>query len=136
MIQVLVSGNPRPNITWTHEGSEVTNDTTIEQANDGTLIIPSAESCHEGVYCMAATNMYGAVTKQLFLSLEGEEIEEQGVRLVLSESMPIPLDCFGDYVTKNHENSNEGFQMQFMVGIVMCVSFNLYSCDFAMFHSV
>lgn len=122
VIQVLVSGTPQPSLSWTHDGMGVERDATIEQANDGTLVMPSAENCHEGIYCLAASNGHGEATAQLVLTLEGERDEEEpGVRLSLSESTPVPLDSFGDYVTRNHDNSNEGFQIQFMVGVHVCM---------------
>ena len=113
-----ISGNPDPAITWLHNGQSVVSDGTIVIRDDGTLAIPSLELKHSGTYCVVATNANGSMCRELSLSIEEDEDQENIVhksRSLMADNKPVPLSSFEQYVARQHANSNEAFQFQFMV---------------------
>ena len=142
MFSVNVTGISQPKITWYHNGEEVVEDYSKELAPDGSLIIPSAELKHNGVYQMVATNATGIVDKRVILRVQQEGQQSDHVAKKQSFLSPIPVETFGDYVYQCHANDNEDFKKQFTVrsvGIIrniLCmysndidVIFHLYYCN-------
>ena len=116
LIQVSAYGSPQPHLTWLHNGESVISESSIEVQDDGTtLIIPCVEPKHTGTYCLVATNINGSVQKELSLTIEEEENSLQKSSSLMTESNPVPLSSFEQYVASCHCNNSEAFQFQFMV---------------------
>ena len=104
-------------LTWYHDNTRLGSDYAHEISSDGSLTIITAEMSHSGTYRLVASNNEGAVEKQVQLSVINEEDEETLPSAVQTaeESEPIPVTGFGQYVSQNHANSNNGFKIQYKV---------------------
>ena len=107
-------------LTWYHDNTRLGSDYAHEISSDGSLTIITAEMSHSGTYRLVASNNEGAVEKQVQLSVINEEDEETLPSAVLTaeESEPIPVTGFGQYVSQNHANSNNGFKLQYKVSMM------------------
>ena len=94
-------------------------DYSKELAEDGSLTIPSAEIKHSGVYRLVAVNRAGRVEREVKLLVQVEE--HQFVHALTEKTCfsPVPVEAFGDYVSKCHDNGNEIFYQQIFVSIVV-----------------
>ena len=107
-------------LTWYHDNTRLGSDYAHEISSDGSLTIITAEMSHSGTYRLVASNNEGAVEKQVQLSVINEEDEETLPSAVhtAEESEPIPVTGFGQYVSQNHANSNNGFKIQYKVSMM------------------
>ena len=112
LFQVKVTGVPHPNLTWYHNGVEVKEDYSRDLSEDGSLIMPSAESKHSGVYKLVVHNTAGRVEREVRLIVEEEN---QHIPLSIALYTSIPVSKFGDHVEKYHKRSNKGFQDEYQV---------------------
>ena len=110
--KVVVRGDPEPTLTWYHEGNELISDYSLEIQLDGTLVIASAEFRHSGVYKLLARNSNGTAERELSLTVqqEGEEINAPSKENIEVNFTAVPVADFGDYVAKNHSQSDAGFR--------------------------
>ena len=113
VFRVKVTGVPVPELTWYHNGEELVADYSKDLAEDGSLTMPSAEIKHSGVYQLVAVNRAGRVEKEVMLCVN-QESQLLGTKKVVFDSA-IPVEKFGDYVSKCHANDNEDFIVQFNV---------------------
>ena len=99
-LQVSVTGDPTPTLTWYHNGQEVVADYSTELREDGSLFIPSSELRQTGNYCLVAENQAGKA--------------DQSVKVQVSVT-GIPVAEFGEFVSSNHASNNKGFDKLFSV---------------------
>ena len=104
-------------LTWYHDNTRLGSDYAHEISSDGSLTIITAEMSHSGTYRLVASNNEGAVGKQVQLSVINEETLPSAVQTA-EESEPIPVTGFGQYVSQNHANSNNGFKLQYKVSMM------------------
>ena len=119
LFQVKVTGVPHPNLTWYHNGVEVKEDYSRDLSEDGSLIMPSAESKHSGVYKLVVHNTAGRVEREVRLTVE----EENQSKPVISRPAPVAstailVSQFGNHVEKNHRRNNQSFKEEFQVDIL------------------
>ena len=114
VFRVKVTGFPQPRMTWYHNGEEVVADYSQKLAVDGSLIMPSTDLKHSGVYQLVVINEAGTVERKvnLFVKREGQKCSNMAKKQTFS---PIPVEEFGDYVCKCHANNNEDFRDQYSV---------------------
>ena len=115
--KVAVRGDPEPTLTWYHEGNKLISDYSLEIQPDGTLVIASAEVRHNGVYKLLARNSSGIAKRELSFTVkqEGEEINAPSKENVEVDFTAVPVADFGDYVAKNHSQSDAGFRKLYEV---------------------
>ena len=115
--KVVVRGDPEPTLTWYHEGNELISDYSLEIQLDGTLVIASTEFRHNGVYKLLARNSNGTAERELSLTVqqEGEEINAPSKVNIDVDFIAVPVADFGDYVAKNHSQSDAGFRKLYEV---------------------
>ena len=119
VFRVKVTGFPQPKMTWYHNGEEVVADYSQKLAVDGSLIMPSADPKHSGVYQLVVINEAGSEERRvkIFVKREGEKYSNTAKKQT-SFSL-IPVEEFGDYVCKCHANDNKEFKDQYAVRTVM-----------------
>ena len=122
LFQVEVTGIPKPKLTWYHNGEEVVADYSKELAEDGSLIMPSAELKHTGVYQLVAVNPAGRVEREVKLSVESESVEVDNDPAYDTVPMcdVIPVAMFGDHVEQRHASNNKTFKEEYEVRLVLC----------------
>ena len=111
-----MTGVPAPKLTWYHNGEEVVFDAFKELAEDGSLTVSSIETKHSGIYKLVAVNSAGRIEKEVNLFVEQETQQPMTAPQITSKSTLIPAKEFGDFVSKCHDNDNEGFNDQYKVG--------------------
>ena len=116
--RVKVTGAPPPELTWYHNGEEVVADYSKELAEDGSLTMPSAETKHSGIYQLVAKNRAGSMEKEvkLFVKQEGQQSPHIAKKQI--HFFRIPVEEFGDYISKSHANDNRDFRDQYAVSIL------------------
>ena len=123
MFQVEVTGTPQPKLTWYHNGEEVMADYSKELAEDGSLIMPSAEFKHSGVYQLVAVSPAGRAERDVKLSVESESVKADNVPAYKTVPMDmgdaIPVAMFGDHVEQRHARNNKPFKDEYEVGLVL-----------------
>ena len=112
--KVAVRGDPEPTLTWYHDGNELISDYSLEIQPDGTLVIASAELRHNGVYKLLARNSSGATERELSLTIQ-QEINAPSKESIEVDFTAVPVADFGDYVAKNHSQSDAGFRKLYEV---------------------
>ena len=117
LLPVKVIGSPQPTLTWYHDNTRLGNDYAHEISSDGSLTIITAEMRHSGTYQLVASNSEGTVEKQFLLKVITEEDEEPPLAATAEviKSRPVPVAEFGQYVSQNHANSNNGFTTLYKV---------------------
>ena len=117
LLPVKIIGSPQPTLTWYHDNTRLGNDYAHEISSDGSLTIITAEMRHSGTYRLVATNSEGTVEKQFSLKVINEENEEPPLATAAEviQSSPVPVAEFGQYVSQNHANSNNGFTTLYKV---------------------
>ena len=113
---MAVRGDPEPTLTWYHEGNELISDYSLEIQPDGTLVIASAELRHNGVYKLLARNSSGIAERELSLTVQ-QEGEEINTPLKEYDFKAVPVADFGDFVAKNHSQSDAGFRKLYAVSL-------------------
>ena len=106
---VKVSGTPEPQLTWYHESTRLNNDYAHEISTDGTLIIATTETTHSGTYRLVASNSAGTAEKKVKLELIFETNDEQETSGATAVSHPVHITELGQYVARNHADTNKGF---------------------------
>ena len=107
---VQVIGTPHPTLTWYHNNTCVNNDYAHEISSNGTLTIVNAEMNHAGNYQLVATNSdVGTVEEKFTQNGISETSQTPSVVSGLEEMNPVPMAEFGQYVSQNHANTNNGF---------------------------
>ena len=107
---VQVIGTPHPTLTWYHNNTCVNNDYAHEISSDGTLTIVNAEMKHTGNYQLVATNSVGAVEGKFTLKVVSETPQAPPSVAGGGEvSHAVFMAEFGQYVSQNHANTNNGF---------------------------
>ena len=115
--KIKVSGVPQPTVTWYHDGEPVKADYAREVEEDGSLVIPSTELKHSGVYKAVVANQHGSEEREVKLT-----VSEEGGATTLSatangmvSSRPVPIPEFGKYVSELHSNANQPFKDLYQV---------------------
>ena len=112
---VKVSGTPDPQLTWYHESTRLDNDYAHEISTDGTLVIATTEMKHSGAYRLVASNTAGTTEKKFTLKLISEAPEEELATAGSAVSHPVPITELGQYVSRNHADTNKGFTALYRV---------------------
>ena len=112
---VKVSGTPDPQLTWYHESTRLDNDYAHEISTDGTLVIATTEMKHSGTYRLVASNSVGTAEKKFTLKLIPETPEEQPMTVPTAVSHPVNVTELGQYVSRNHADTNKGFTALYRV---------------------
>ena len=112
---VKVSGTPDPQLTWYHESTRLDNDYAHEISTDGTLVIATTEMKHSGTYRLVASNTAGTAERKFTLKLVSESPEEQTMTIPTAVSHPVYATELGQYVARNHADTNKGFIKLFRV---------------------
>ena len=95
-----------PQLAWYHESTRLDNDYAHEISTDGTLTIVTTEMKHAGNYRLVASNSAGTTEREFTLKLTSDTPEEQSGNAV---SHPVRMAELGQYVARNHANTNKGF---------------------------
>ena len=130
--KVVVRGYPQPFLTWYHEDTQLTSDYSLELQQDGSLSITSTELRHSGVYKLSAKNCRGSAEREVRLTVRQEEEEAAAADREREEVQPVPVAEFGEYVAKNHFNSDETFKLQYSVKFLLM--YTAYRNRFFLFH--
>ena len=123
---VKVSGTPDPQLTWYHESTCLDNDYAHEISTDGTLIIATTEMKHSGTYQLVASNSAGTVEKKFTLNLIAETPEEPRMTAT-AVSHPVYGTDLGQYVARNHADTNKGFGTLFSVSHSLVKAFHSFA---------
>ena len=113
---IKVKGELQPRVTWYHNGEPIEEDYAHEIEADGSLVLPSVEIGHSGIYKAVVSNEYGYVKQEMNLVVR-EELEMK-TEVTVSEivySRPIPVSNFVQYVAELHTNTNQPFKDLFQV---------------------
>ena len=110
--KVNVSGYPTPTLQWYFNEKKIAEDYSTDIDPDGTLLIPSSEKHHSGVYKLVAENSCGIDEKEVNLTVLDENQAPPRKDVDLS---PIPVLEFGSFVANNHKNGNSGFRDMYEV---------------------
>ena len=120
VFRVKATGTPQPKITWYHNGEKVVADYSHGLTEDGSLIMPSTELKHSGVYQVVVINEAGSVARTVNLSVKQEDQKYINVTTKQVSFLPIPVEEFSDYVFKCHANDNQIFRDQYSVRLSCC----------------
>ena len=104
---VQVFGTPKPTLTWYHNNGCVNNDYAHEISSHGTLTLVNTEMKHVGNYQLVATNRVGTVEGKFTLNVMPEISPPAAGKNGVSH--PVPMAVFGQYVSQNHADANNGF---------------------------
>lgn len=78
-----VQGDPLPSFTWFKDGSPISLvDVNYFVRQDGALEIFSADPRDTAHYQCVASNVAGEVVKDMYLSVQGEALDEEGWKLM------------------------------------------------------
>ena len=111
---VQVIGTPHPILTWYHNNTCVNNDYAHEISSNGTLTIVNTEMKHAGNYHLVATNSVGTVEGNFRLKLMPRTPQ---ALTAAGSGHPVLMAEFGQYVSQNHANTNNGFIKLYHVSI-------------------
>lgn len=119
LFHVKVTGvTHQPKLTWYHDGEEVVADYSAELTEDGTLILPSAETKHSGMYKLVAQGPTGRKEREVRLIVRAENAQEIAVD-TQNQSVPepsaIPLAYFANHIKQNHKKNNQTFRDEYEV---------------------
>ena len=128
LFHVKVTGVPHPNLTWYINGVEVKEDYSRDLSEDGSLIMPSAESKHSGVYKLVVHNTAGRVEREVRLTVEEENRNEPVLKRPAVPMAAIPVSQFGNHVEKDHKRRNQGFKEEYQVAGYFALLCNVALC--------
>ena len=119
-IVIKVSEEFQPTVTWYHNGEPIEEDYAHEIEADGSLILPSVEVDHSGIYKALVTNENGSVKREMKLTVieEGRKTKTALSKIVYTR--PIPVSEFVKYVAELHTNSDKPFKDLYQVSIYKC----------------
>ena len=120
LFHVEVTGSPQPQVKWYHNGEEVVAGYSKELSEDGSLIMPSVEPKHSGIYQLVAHNAAGRVEREVKLKVDREEDEVVDSYAVVPASVSIPVSSFGSYVEQKHSGNNKPFKDEYDVRCMEC----------------
>ena len=109
----------QPRVNWYHNGEPIEEDYAHEIEANGSLILPSVERCHSGIYKVMVSNVHGSVWRDMKLVVR-EEVEKTVPGMAVSEivyTRPIPVSHFVKYVAELHVNVNQPFKDLFQVSV-------------------
>ena len=112
---VKVSGTPDPQLIWYHESTLLDNDYAHEISTDGSLTIVTTEMTHSGSYRLVAINSAGRAERKFTLKLVSDTPEEQTTEGSSAVSHPVSMTELGQYVARNHADTNKGFTTLYRV---------------------
>ena len=112
---VKVSGTPDPQLIWYHESTCLDNDYAHEISPDGSLTIVTTEMTHSGSYSLVAINSAGRAERKFTLKLVSDTTEEQTTEGSSAVSHPVSMTELGQYVARNHADTNKGFTTLYRV---------------------
>ena len=117
LLPIKIIGSPQPTLTWYHDNTHLGNDYAYEISSDGSLTIITAEMRHTRTYRLVATISEGTVEKHFSLKVIAEEDEEPPLAATAEviKTRPVLVAEFGQYVSLNHGNSNNGFTTLYKV---------------------
>ena len=129
LFQVKVTGTPMLKLTWYHNGEEVFADYSKALEDDGTFILPSAETKHSGMYKLVAQNHVGNKEVRLFVThtcTVHNAQDEVAPAKPATHFSAILVGFFGSHVERNHSKNNQGFINEYEV---MCCVYQSSSAD-------
>ena len=88
-----MAGDPQPTLKWFHDGEEVVEDYSTELADDGSLIIPCAETKHSGAYQLVAVSWAGRCEREvkLYVRMKGEPCPLEAMWSSLVYMLPLAM---------------------------------------------
>ena len=115
-LNIKVNGELQPRVTWCHNGEPIEEDYAHEIEADGSLVLPSVEIDHSGIYKAVVSNEHGCVQQEMNLVVREElEMKAEATVSEIVYSRPIPVSNFVKYVTELHTVANQPFKDLFQV---------------------
>ena len=114
-IVIKISEEFQSTVTWYHNGEPIEEDYAHEIEADGSLILPSVELHHSGVYKAVVTNEYGSVQREMKLTVIEEGRKTKTVPSEIVYTRPIPVAEFVKCVAELHTNSDKPFKDLYQV---------------------
>ena len=114
---IKIDGELQSGVTWYHNGEPIEEDYAHEIEADGSLVLPSVEQGHSGIYKVVVSNEHGSVQQEVKLVVR-EELGKTESGMGVSEivyTRPIPASNFVKYVAELHVNVNQPFKDLFQV---------------------
>ena len=113
---IKVKGEFQPRVTWCHNGEPIEEDYAHELEADGSLVLPSVEIGHSGIYKAVVSNEHGYVQQEVKLVVREElEMKAEATVSEIVYSRPIPVSNFVKYVAELHTDTNQPFKDLFQV---------------------
>ena len=124
---IKTDGEPQSRVNWYHNGEPIEEDYAHEIEADGSLVLPSVEQGHSGIYKVVVSNEHGSVQQEVKLVVR-EELEktEMGVSEIVY-TRPIQVSNFVKYVAELHINVNQPFKDLFQVSVYVSWVMQLFS---------
>ena len=115
-LDVKVSGNPPPSITWFHGERKVEGDNTVTLTENHSLFFRCLDVTHAGTYTFMASNSAGGVPGEVELVVNPRKggRSRQRSREELEEGS-VQVEKFRAYVFSLHAQNNQGFITSFEV---------------------
>ena len=116
---IKIDGELQSRVNWYHNGEPIEEDYAHEIEADGSLVLPSVEQGHSGIYKVVVSNEHGSVQREVKLVVR-EELGKMESGVGVSEivyTRPIPVSHFVKYVAELHINVNQSFKDLFQVSI-------------------
>ena len=102
-----------PQLIWYRESTRLDNGCALKISTDTTLIIATTEMKHSGTYRPAT--VLGKTEDKFMLTLISNAPEEQLATAGSAVSHPVPITELGQYVSRNHADTNKGFTTLYRV---------------------
>ena len=106
---MLVTGNPQPSFTWTHNGAGIQPSDDLVFLNSGAkkeiLISPPFLFKHAGTYRISATNEHGTISDSFEMEIQGIEEREGGGRCEYLFSIYFVLVPFKHTTSHTHRHT-------------------------------
>ena len=113
-------------VTWYHNGMPIEEDYAHEFEADGSLMFPSVELGHLGIYKAMVANEHGSVQQEVRLVVKEEletSIKDAAADAVSNSEIvytrPIPVSNFAKYVAELHGDVNQHFKELFQVNALL-----------------
>ena len=123
LIIKIDDGEFQPRVNWYHNGKPIEEDYAHEIEANGSLVLPSVEQDHSGIYKVVVSNEHGSVQQEVRLVVR-EELEMKMKAATVSEivyTRPISVSNFAKYVTELHTDVNQPFKDLFQASAYVCV---------------
>ena len=113
---IKVDGELHPSVTWYHNRVPIEEDYAHEIETDGSLVLPSVEIGHSGIYKAVVSNEHGYVKQEMNLVVREElEMKAEATVSEIVYSRPIPVSNFAKYVAELHTDAIQPFKDLFQV---------------------